>query len=121
MFADPQSITVSGTTHALPRVPSNSPTRTGNFQNTDGTIVQNVHQNGSRNRARRDFRVTQRKVAADPLTAVNQEVSASVIFSFDEPKNGFSDTELIALFTGAVAQLQAGSNAKLIQLLGGEL
>jgi len=121
MYTDPQAITVSGTALSLPRVPSASPQRIGQFSTSDGNNIISVHQNQSANRFRREFRLTQRKIAVDPISAANKEVSASVIVAFDEPKVGFTDAELIALFTGVVASLTASTNAKVVSLLGGEI
>lgn len=120
MFADPQSVTITGVTTSLPRVPSGNQTGVGSFASNDGNIQLSVHQKGTNNRCRREFRLTQRKIAADPISSVNKEVSASIIIGIDEPKWGFADAELIALFTAAVTSIQASSNAKLSQLLGGE-
>jgi hypothetical protein len=93
----------------------------GTFQTSDGNVVLTVRQDQTANRFRREFRLTRKKVAADPISAVNKEVSASIIIAVDEPKVGFTDAELIADFSAVVTALQAGTNAKLTQLLGGEL
>lgn len=121
-YADPQSVTVTGIgTVALPRVPSSNPARIGQFQSADGNMVLTVRQDTSAKRFRREIRLTQKKIAADPLTAVNQELSSSVIIVVDEPRSGFSDAELLNLWTGLTALLTASTNAKFNQALGGEL
>lgn len=120
MYADPQAVTLSGTGVSLPRVPSAAPTRIGAFQSADGNLAMSVHQNQTANRFRREIRLTQRKIAADPISATNKEVSASIIIVVDEPKVGFSDAELTALWNALSANVQAGTNAQFVRLLGGE-
>lgn len=121
MYADPQTVTVGGTAISLPRVPSSNSARLGEFSSNDGNTVLSVRQDKTNNRFRREFRLTSKKIAADPISAVNKEASASVIIAIDEPRYGFTDVELVNLFTGLSAQLSANTNAKLNQLLGGEL
>jgi hypothetical protein len=120
MYADPQSVTVGAVTETLPRVPTTNPTRVGQFSSADGNLILSVHQNQTANRFRREIRLTQRKIAADPISAVNKEVSASVILSIDEPKVGFSDADLLALYEGLVAYAAASSDAAVSKALGGE-
>ena len=122
MFADPQTVTVNGTPYTLPRQGVASPDRLGTFANADGTQQFDVRQNKTNNRRRREARFTVGGVlAADPITGVNKEVSASVIFAVDEPKYGFSDSELTAYSSALITWLTASSNANLIKMLGGEL
>lgn len=120
-FVDPQVVTISGTAKTLARVPSGKEANVGKFSGDDGNTNVTVHQNSTNARFRREFRISSKKVAPDPISAVNKELSASVIIAFDEPKYGFSDAELIALFAAASAALTAATNAKLVQLLNGEL
>lgn len=118
MYADPQSLTVNAVAKTLPRVGSSSPNKTGQFQTADGEFDFKVSQNSTTNRYRREVRFTQKKVAIDPISAVNKEVSASVIIAIDEPKWGFSDTELAYVTSAVIAWFTAGNRDK---LLGGEL
>jgi len=118
MYADPQTVTVNAVAKAMPRVGSSVPNKVGTFQTADGEFDFRISQNATSNRFRREARLTQRKVAPDPISAVNKEVSTSVIITVDEPKFGFSDTELGYLTAGLVAWFTAGNRDK---LLGGEL
>lgn len=118
MFADPQTVTISGSSIPLPRIPSSAPTRQGLFQSADGNTQLLISQNSTANRFRREFRLTSKKVAADPISAVNKEVSASVVMVIDEPRWGFTDADLAALCTGLIAAFTAGTRDK---VLGGEL
>lgn len=118
MFADPQNVTVNAVAQTLPRVGSNNPTTVGTFKTTDGTYAIDVRQNQTANRFRREFRLTMKKVATDPISAQNKEVSASFILAFDHPKWGFTNTELGYLSAAVIA---AFSNAQRDKLLGGEI
>nr|UJQ85982.1 MAG: hypothetical protein 2 [Leviviridae sp.] len=51
-------------------------------------------QNVTANRFRREVRLSQKKIAADPISSVNKENGVSVYLVIDEPRAGFSDTEI---------------------------
>jgi hypothetical protein len=75
----------------------------------------------SKKRNRHQVRVDLTKIAADPyIAAQNVSVSTSVYLVVDEPVQGFTRAELLALVTGFITQLQASSNADLTKFLGGE-
>lgn len=118
MYADPQSVTVNGVAVSLPRQGSTQPDRLGTFATPDGTFTFDVRQNKTAQRFRREVRLTQKKVAADPISTLNKEISTSVILVVDEPRWGFSDTELSYLTAAVVAWF---TNANRDKLLGGEL
>lgn len=118
MYADPQSVTINAVATSLPRIGSSTPDKVGTFQNAGGDVNFKVSQYATANRFRREVRLTQKKTAADPISATNKEVSASVVITVDEPKWGFSDTELGYLTSALVAWFTAGNRDK---LLGGEL
>jgi hypothetical protein len=118
MFADPQSVTINAIATSLPRVGSSAPQRLGTFQSADGNVRLDVRQDMSQNRFRREVRLTQKKVAADPISAVNKEVSTSVLLVIDEPRWGFTDTEIGYLTAAMVAWF---TNAQRDKVLGGEL
>jgi hypothetical protein len=118
MFADPQSVTVNAVPISLPRVGSTSPSTIGSFRSADGNTTLDIRQNSSQARFRREVRLSSAKVAADPVSAVNKQISTSIILVVDEPKWGFSDTELGYLTSALVAYF---TNARRDQLLGGEL
>jgi hypothetical protein len=92
MFADPQSVTINAVATSLPRTKLG--TTDGVFTSADGKTVMTIKQNSTAKRFRREARLTVSKIAADPLTAVNQDISTSVYIVIDEPKWGFSDTDL---------------------------
>lgn len=118
MFADPQSVTINAVAVAMPRQGTAQPERIGTFANADGTVAFDVRQNKTANRFRREVRLTQKKVAADPITTLNKEISTSVMIVVDEPRWGFTDTEISYLTAALVAWF---TNANRDKLLGGEL
>lgn len=119
MFADPQSVTINGTPVSMPRVLSSSPNK-GIFSSSDGNTVLTISQNSTAQRFRREARLTIRKIAVDPISATNKEVSTSVIVAIDEPRWGFSDAELNFYYTALTNALEASSYAALLKLTGGE-
>nr|UJQ85487.1 MAG: hypothetical protein 2 [Leviviridae sp.] len=118
MYADPQSVTVNAVAQSMPRQGTSAADRVGTFSTAVGDFTLDIRQNKTANRFRREVRLSQKKVAADPLTAVNKEVSTSVMLIVDEPRWGFSDTELGYLTAALITWF---SNANRDKLLGGEL
>lgn len=116
MLSDPQSVTINGATSSLPLTSAAATKRS--YTSSDGKVRLEVGQFTTKTRFRRDFRLTQTKIAVDPLTAVNQEVSASVIIAIDEPRSGFSDQELGWLVEAVKAAFVAATYNK---VLGGEM
>lgn len=117
MFADPQSITINAVANLFPRITSDN--GLGEFATSDGKYRLVLKQNSSAKRFRREGRLTMTKIAADPLTAVNQEISASVYLVIDEPKWGFTDADLVSLINGFKGW--AISPGPVDKLLGGEI
>jgi hypothetical protein len=121
MFADPMSVDFLGE-KAFARIDSGRPNK-GTWVFDDGAGLQlrlDVSQNSTAARFRREIRITRTKVAADPLTAVNKEVSASVILSFDEPRYGFSDADLSGMLGSLTDTLADDSGLVVTKLLNGE-
>jgi hypothetical protein len=116
MFAEPQSVTVAGAAHSLPRVASGD--RKGVFATSTGDYVLTVsHDLKSRNR--RNVRLDSTKTAADPLVSgVNRQYSMSAYVVIDHPKVGFSNTEIKDLLKALTDFLgTAGVSDKIV---GGE-
>jgi len=118
MFADPQSVTISGTAISLPRTGTGA--HSGEFSASDGNVKFSVsHTVGKR--VRRTARIDHRKVAPDPLfPAQNVPYSMSFYIVADVPNVGYSVTEQKAIIDGFLANLQATSGANLTKLLGAE-
>jgi len=117
-FADPQSVTVSGTPISLPRTGSGE--SSGTFTSADGLYQMTVsHSYGRRNR--RSIRLTGSKISADPLVpSQNTRSSMSVTLVADVPVNGYTVTEEKGIVDALVAYLTASTGARVTQLLGGE-
>lgn len=117
-FTDPQSITISGTAIALPRV--NTGNNGSDYQSADGLVKLNASSAYGR-RTRRVLRVDHSKLTADPyIPANNTKVSMSNYIVFDVPPAGYTNTEVLAVWAGLAAYATASSNAIIAKLLGGE-
>lgn len=92
MLADPQAVTVNAVVISLPK------TTVGNGQNgyvsADGLTSLTVKQGNTAARFRREIRISQQKIAADPISAVNKQIGTSVYLVIDEPRWGFTDAEI---------------------------
>lgn len=115
MLADPQSVTINAVATSLPRVQVGPSVNI--YTTADGNTSMTTKQNLTAKRFRREVRLSQKKVAADPLTAVNAEIGVSVYLVIDEPRSGFTDTEVKYLIEALKGWLIAGNQDK---LLGGE-
>lgn len=116
MLADPQSVTINAVATSLPRT-SIGPTQNV-YTSADGNTSMTTKQNTTASRFRREVRLSQSKIAADPISAVNAQAGASVYLVVDEPRNGvFSDTEIGYLIDALKAWLTSTNYNK---VLGGE-
>jgi len=117
-YADPQTISAIAGVTSLPRTGS-GPTN-GSFTSADGTVKLDVsHAYGKR--TRRQVRLIQNKVSADPLVPTNSvRNSMTAYVVVDTPVNGFTVAEAKIVVDALVAYLTASSGAKVTQLLGGE-
>lgn len=114
MFADPQSVTISGTAKSLPRVSSGE--YTGQFRASDGAYNLTV-KHTSNKRDRSVIRLDTRKVGTNPLDpSKNLPYTASVYIVLDSPAQGggFSSTELEDLVKGLAAYLSAANVTKFV-------
>lgn len=117
-FSDPQSVTISGTAIALPRVS----TGIGNSEYTsaDG-LVKLSGSSAYGRRTRRVLRLDHSKITADPfIPANNQKVSMSNYIVFDLPPVGYSNADALAVYAGFKAAFIASSDLLISKLLGGE-
>jgi hypothetical protein len=115
MFSDPQSVTINSVAVSLPRTSVKDGSAI--YTSADGLTNLTIKQNASTSRFRREARLTVNKIAADPISSVNKQISTSVYIVIDEPKWGFSDTELDYYKDALVAwAIDANTN----KMLGGE-
>lgn len=118
MLADPQVLTINAVATNFPRVSIG--TNEAAYATADGLLKVTTKQNTSAARFRREFRVSQTKIAVDPIGANNINVSKgmSVYLVIDEPRAGFSDIEIGYLIDALKAW---ATNANYLKILGGEL
>jgi hypothetical protein len=91
-FSDPQTITVNTVEKTLNSV---QPEKNKTIYSTDDESFKlTLSHQETKTRTRRLARIDQRKVAADPLTSVNEYKSLGVYIVLDEPEYGFSDDEI---------------------------
>lgn len=118
MLTDPQSVTISGTAHTLPRVSQDG--QTSNYQKDDGSIKLGVTHRGGK-RIQRTASLVHSKYASDPLfPSQNVPYSCTVRLMVDVPPVGYTVAELKAVVDGFLANLQATSGANITKILGGE-
>jgi hypothetical protein len=119
-LADPQSITVSGVTTPLPRTNVEGDETT--YSSADGLLNFSVsHSESGKGRKRKSIRVDASKVTTDPFKpAENVEVSTSIYVVFDIPPAGYTNTELMALWTGFRTVLAATTDLIPSKVLAGE-
>nr|UJQ85825.1 MAG: hypothetical protein 2 [Leviviridae sp.] len=113
MLADPQSVTINAVATSLPKVQS-GPTQNV-YQTADGNTSMTTKQNISAKRFRREVRLSQKKIAADPISAITSESGVSVYLVIDEPRsNVFTDTEIKYLIEALKGWLTAGNQDKVL-------
>jgi len=118
-FADPQSVTISGSAVSMPRT-SSAPDR-GAFKSNDGNTILGVSHTTGKQRDRHTIRLDVAKVAADPFQAsINARYSMGVQLIVDVPKVGYTVAEQKAVVDALVAYLSASTGARVTQLLGSE-
>lgn len=116
-LSDPQSLTL-GSAIPLPRVVTDAKSATYRAGDQNLELLIEHSSNGKTNRS--VMRATQRKVAADPLTAVNSYQFATVTLTINRPVTGFTEAELLLLLNSIPTWGSASTNAKFKQILGME-
>jgi hypothetical protein len=118
MLADPISVKVAGVATNHPRTGIGSESNT--YSTADGSSQIRVGGSTNKTRKRKYVSNTNTKIAADPLTAVNQTVQATVTVSINEPLWGYTVAEIKALVLDTLDFLSATSGANTDKILGGE-
>lgn len=117
-FTDPQSITISGSTIALPR--TNAVGNKSEYTSSDGLVILSASHAYGR-RTRRVLRVDHSKITPDPFVPTqNAKVSMSNYIVFDIPPAGYTNTEALAVYSGFKSLFTGSSDALITKLLGGE-
>lgn len=114
MLNTPQTVTISTVATDLNRISSKE--TSSSYVSSTGELSLDVSHQTTKARKRHLMKVTKTIIAADPITAVNAEYSASVHIVIDEPIIGFSDTDLDAIAAGLKAW---ASSANILAVLSG--
>lgn len=110
-FADPQSVTISGTPVSLPR--TGLALDEGKFTDAAGQVSLTALHSSSR-RTRHTIKLQKSIIVADPLVpAQNQNVSFSAHLVIDMPKNGVSVADAVALSDALIAWCTSPNITKL--------
>jgi hypothetical protein len=111
-YADPQSLTISGTATSLPR--TGLSLSEGTFRSGDQTVTLEIqHTNGKRNR--HVVKVTTNTIVADPLVpSINKPVSYSAHMVIDGPLQGVTALQLQKLGEALAGWTTAANLAKLV-------
>ncbi|DAD51400.1 coat protein [ssRNA phage Gephyllon.4_16] len=119
-LADPQSITISGTTTPLPRTFAEGDESA--YTSSDGLIKLSVsHTFAKQGRARRLLRIDHSKLTSDPFKpSENVKVNTAMYMVFDIPPAGYTNTEVLAVYTGFKTLFTASTDALITKVLGGE-
>lgn len=115
MLSDPQSVTVNAVAQSMPRILSDG--QRSVFQKSDLTWKLEVkHRTVVCDKKRRIVSLvtlTQRKVVADPLTAVNDYEFLTESFQIDRPEAGYTSTEVDQQWAGLKAWADTTMTGKL--------
>lgn len=123
MFADPLSIDFAGE-KPFSRLPSSQANKSVyRYEDSTYNLEFNCTQSATAKRKRHEIRITQTKVAPDPISAVNQTISASAMIVIDEPNFGFTDAELGlgGLIGSLIDTLSDDSGLVAAKMLAGEI
>lgn len=117
-LSDPLSITIGADTVSLARTAFGQDS--GAFRSSDrDNEVTISHKYG--NRVRHSVRLNHTQLVEDELVeGLSRAASMSVILTVDTPKSGYELDSQKAMVLALVSMLTASSNAKLVQILGGE-
>jgi hypothetical protein len=119
-FADPVTVTISGTAVPMPRTYGQG--KEARYTSADGLVsVSANHTLIKQGRERHLLRIDHSKLTPNPFdTSENMKVNMACYVVFDLPPAGYTDPEALAVFSGFNAWQTASSNAIVTKLLGGE-
>jgi hypothetical protein len=117
MLSDPQTVTINAVANTLAATLRG--VNESAYTKDDGNVKLSIkHSYGAR--SRRVVRLDFRKIAADPLTAVNKEFSLAAYLVIDTPKVGFTVAEAKQVVDALTVYLAASSGAAVTAVLGGQ-
>jgi len=113
MLTDPQSVTINAV--AIPLARTKQGANENGYTSADGKTVMSTKQNSTAKRFRREVRLSQSKIAADPISAQTAEAGFSVYLVVDEPRSGvFTDTEIGYVIDALKAWLTSANYTKIL-------
>ena len=118
MLADPQSVTVGGSTISLPRTGADK--GSADYTSVDGISQLRVAQTTNSTSRRTTISLKTNKIAADPITTLNSRKSSIWTISNVAPIDGFTIVELRDQLIGLANSLTATTGALTTKVLGGE-
>lgn len=98
MFADPITITISGSGKVLARTSSNGTSAI--YESADGNYKLQISHQLTKDKIRTLARLDSRAVVADPLTAVNDYETLTTFAVFERPLIGFTQPNVEAQWIG---------------------
>lgn len=98
MFADPITITISGSGKVMARVSSTG--TSSKYESADGNHQLTISHQISKDKIRTLSRLDVRKIVADPLTAVNDFETLTTFTVSERPLVGFTQAEVEAQHAG---------------------
>jgi len=119
-LADPQTITINAVTTPLPRTFSEG--NESAYTSADGLWRLSLNHNlVKQGRTRHLLRFDHAKVTSDPFVPTqNVKVNSAIYLVVDTPPAGYTNTELMQVFTGFNTLCTASTNALIAKLIGGE-
>ncbi len=119
-FADPQSITISGTTIPLPRTSVGA--NASEYRSADGLMKLSASHAYGR-RTRRVLRFDHSKIAAglyDPSQNALYSMSNYIVFDVPALGVGYTNAEVLAVYNGFKGLFTAATDALISKTIGGE-
>lgn len=117
MLSDPIALTLGGSAVNLPRTGLDATSST--YKSNDGSLSMRTAQSESKGKRRTTISLLQSKVATDPLTAVKSR-SEALVSTTVTSVDGWSLSEIAALYKAQADILLASSSAMLTRVIAGE-
>lgn len=111
-FTDPQTITIDTVESTLNKIQSVG--YSSEYATPDENLKLKISHQDSKKKTRRLVRLDVRKIAADPLTAVNEYKDSGIYFVIEDPEFGFTSEELEDYITGFIAWFTSANIQKLL-------
>jgi hypothetical protein len=117
-LADPQTITIDGVAISFALISTNG--NSSLYQSADGAKRLRVSWTKTPGRTRYLMRYEEDAISADPISAVNKKVTASLYFVVDQPDFGIDDARVVKIVTGMKTWLATSSGGLVEKVLGNE-